>query len=134
MHNMINTEVYQSFDAFQTSSNGCTCQFFFFFFFFYIMELYTRQNFKRGSLDWFYNLNSDIIAVPQILSYKFWEFIVVTSRNSNKSLKNDSKIAQGLTYCIRHYFRVQLFSRFWPGAVIREGLISRFCWCCHYYK
>ena len=29
-------------------------------------------------------------------------------------------------YCIRHYFRVQLFSRFWPGAVIREWLISRF--------
>ena len=27
-----------------------------------------------------------------------------------------------------------LFSRFWPGAVIREWLISRFCWCCHYYK
>ena len=37
-------------------------------------------------------------------------------------------------YCIRHYFRVQLFSRFWPGAVIREWLISRFSWCCHYYK
>ena len=30
-------------------------------------------------------------------------------------------------YCIRHYFRVQLFSRFWPGAVIREWLILRFC-------
>ena len=29
-------------------------------------------------------------------------------------------------YCIRHYFRVQLFSRFWPGVVIREWLISRF--------
>ena len=24
-------------------------------------------------------------------------------------------------------FRVQLFLRFWPDAVIREGLISRFC-------
>ena len=30
-------------------------------------------------------------------------------------------------YCIHHYFRVQLFLRFWPGAVIREWLISRFC-------
>ena len=37
-------------------------------------------------------------------------------------------------YCISHYFRVQLFSRFWTFAVIREWLISRFFWCCHYYK
>ena len=29
-------------------------------------------------------------------------------------------------YCISHYFRVQLFSRFWTFAVIREWLISRF--------
>ena len=38
------------------------------------------------------------------------------------SLKN-KKIT---IYCISHYFRVQLFSRFWTFAVIREWLISRF--------
>ena len=32
-------------------------------------------------------------------------------------------------YCISHYFRVQLFLRFWT-----RWLISRFFWCCHYYK
>ena len=39
-----------------------------------------------------------------------------------------------VSYCTSWNFRVQLFSRFWPGAVIREWLISRFCWCCHYYN
>ena len=42
--------------------------------------------------------------------------------NSNKVTINLKKTS----YCIRHYFRVQLFSRFWPGAVIREWLIRDF--------
>ena len=37
-------------------------------------------------------------------------------------------------YVIRHYFRVQLISRFWTSAEIREGLISWFFWCFHYSK
>ena len=37
------------------------------------------------------------------------------------------KVTKSEEYCIRHYICVQLFSRFWPDAVIREGLISRFC-------
>ena len=43
-----------------------------------------------------------------------------------KDLK-ETHLVSSCIYSIRHYFRVQLFSRFWPGAAIREVLISRFC-------
>ena len=54
-----------------------------------------------------------------------------TIQNITKHDKTKDRLIQ---YCISHYFRVQLFSRFWTFAVIREWLISRFLWCCHYYK
>ena len=38
----------------------------------------------------------------------------------------DTVILPHFDYCISHYFRVQLFSRFWTFAVIREWLISRY--------
>ena len=43
-----------------------------------------------------------------------------------ENLRSTSACNNIFNYCIRHYFCVQLFSRFWPGAVIREGLILQF--------
>ena len=60
---------------------------------------------------------------------------ILWKKNDNSFLIHHCILKSGdLIYCISHYFRVQLFSRFWTFAVIREWLISRFFWCCHYYK